>query len=259
MTSPRTSGKNTVMEAVRIAVDDLRRQLSQIRRPLKLVYAPLVLAFILLGLQPFAAVSDMTRDDVAVTDSPVYTGLISDLGMFIWTAAIAICLFSAHLLARIPSKRLERRFLVITAGFLFVLLLDDRLMLHEEVIPSGEFLYIVYGLSLLYVLYRYQKTILESRYIYLVLALGFLGLSASLDITVDLITSGDKHDTVYDMGESLAGMSKTMLQELEFLIEDGLKFFGIVSWLVFCLSFGLQHLTELSPRKRSAQPSKRHS
>jgi hypothetical protein len=47
---------------------------------------------------------------------------------------------------------------------------------------------------------------------------------------------------VIETSESLAKTSNSMVKELEYVIEDGLKFFGIVGWFVYCLSFCLQYL-----------------
>lgn len=69
---------------------------------------------------------DLTRDVFSTASIPVYTGLVSNVGAFLWVAAVAICLF-----ARGMAPAGERGFLLVSAAITAILLVDDFYMVHE--------------------------------------------------------------------------------------------------------------------------------
>ena len=55
---------------------------------------------------------DLTRDPAAILDVPVYVGFLSQIGILLWAATAAICLFSAAVLWRREPVDSIARFLV---------------------------------------------------------------------------------------------------------------------------------------------------
>ena len=74
----------------------------------------------------------------------------------------------------------------------------------------GEFLFVFYFLVVGIYLYRFYQEILSTDYILLVLAFMFLGISFGADLLPFRIRG-------------------------QFLVEDGSKFMGIVSWMGYFL------------------------
>lgn len=93
-----------------------------------------------------------------------------------------------------------------------LLLLDDAFLLHESVFPSfgipEKLVYFTYMCAVAFYLTVFYKIIFRTEFIYLTLSFLFLGLSIALDVIVP--------DTSSD-----------------YLLEDGLKFLGLVSWMLY--------------------------
>lgn len=160
---------------------------------------------LLWGIPP----ENMLRDAAAVMEAPAYTGIISNFGFFLWSAAATICLLSA------ATQPRARRFWLAAAAITLVLLADDWLLLHENFFPvylgiSEHVVYGTYALALLWFLFRFRRLLLQSEFPLLLLA--FVWFAASLG--VDALDG-----YVYMPGF--------------YLWEDGAKLFGIVSWLAF--------------------------
>ena len=79
------------------------------------------------------------------------------------------------------------------------------------------------GVGLFYTV-RFYRVILDTEYLLLLLALFLLGISASLDVV------WDQHII-------------SIPSRIEFLVEDGAKFTGIVSWLVYSARVVNHHLS----------------
>lgn len=101
------------------------------------ILAPLLA---LLAVVPVAAwrtgdpIAVFTRDIFSTARLPVYTGILSNAGILLWGATLAICLFAWA--AASPTTPAEtRRFLLTSAAFTAILLVDDFFMLHEWIIP----------------------------------------------------------------------------------------------------------------------------
>ena len=159
--------------------------------------------------------SVVLNDPASITGTPFYYGFISNLGVLLWTAAAAICLFSSFLLP--ASNRKERTFLCVSGIFTVFLLLDDLLMLHEAVFPnylhiSGAVYAFFYFLLLGTYLVFFTKTILKTDFILLAMALFLFVISIGFDLT---------HDR---------GLMKFTG---EMFLEDGSKFIGITVWLAY--------------------------
>ncbi len=153
-----------------------------------------------------------TRDPIAVLDGHPATGVVSRVGILLWCATAAICFFAAALLGR-NKDAVMSRFLMISGLFTSFLLLDDWFMFHEELFP--DYLHIpqpaVYaGYLVLIAMYffKFGKVIAATEYSLLLIACGFFALSIICDFLLPP-------------------------EGLQFLLEDGLKLFGIVTWFLY--------------------------
>lgn len=158
------------------------------------------------------AVEKFTRDVAVIVKIQPYTGMISNIGMVLWSSAAAICFF-AFVYNKQKQNVKFQVFFLFSAIITTVLLLDDLFMLHEMVFP--KYLFIpekitvgVYGISVLIFLYSFRKNLLETYYLPLVLSLIFFALSIGFDFYPWVL-------------------------KWHYLLEDGSKFLGIVGWLAY--------------------------
>ncbi len=155
----------------------------------------------------------LTRDPADVTQTSFFVGSLSYVGIMAWSSATAICFFGAYLLSRYARFRQSVLFLFSSGIVCLILTLDDAFQLHEKVLPRHLHIpeLVVFAVYLLilagYLLYFFRQ-ILSTDYLLFVLALVFLGVSASMD---QILT----------------------FTNLETFAEDSLKFFGIVFWLAY--------------------------
>ncbi len=182
-----------------------------------LIYAPLAIAFgivIVVRLRTGIAIAEFTRDPLGFTEIPVYTGVLSNLGVVIWAGAAAICLFS-YGVDRSRTGGASPHFLLAGGLLTLLLMFDDLYMLHEVVLPEHagipqNVVYVTYIILVLGFLAWFHKTILQSHYLLLLLALAGLGFSIGVDRIASLV--------------SVPGL---------YVFEDGAKLFGIVSWSTY--------------------------
>lgn len=207
------------------------RILDQLRSLLPImlvVYIPvicLLMGLIVVNRIAGIPIAYFTRDPItAITDNaPCYAGCVSNLGILIWCATASICVFSGQLL-RSRSEDKEWSFFLIISGLATAgIMLDDLFMLHEEVLPDhfGLPQIVVYGLyasAALGYLLRFHRTILDTEFLLLALAMAFLAFSISLD----LLPYEDFY--IRFIADDFLGRH---------LVEDGAKLFGIVTWCVY--------------------------
>lgn len=142
-------------------------------------------------------------DPIALMKAPAYTGLVSNVGILLWSAAASVCLFSY---AMYDGHHRVRRFLLVSGLVTGVLGLDDFFLLHELVLPGlgidQSLIVASYGVMILVYLWRFRDIIMQSQFLLLLIALGLLGTSAGIDQFLP----------------RFKGM---------YLLEDGSKFLGI--------------------------------
>jgi hypothetical protein len=149
----------------------------------------------------------------------VYYGLVSNLGVMVWTTAAAVCLFTALLLIHLGRHGAEPIFLAAAGLFTGWLALDDFFMIHEDVLPlfgvPQPLTYAGYASAAgLYLLLSWRQ-ILRSRPVLMALAMALLGTSVVIDVLVH--------------SEST----------LHVFMEDGAKFLGILAWAGFHVNAAL--------------------
>lgn len=152
---------------------------------------------------------DFFRDPATVKNFHPFVGVMSAIGVLLWCAAGVCTLFASRLLASEPDMTL-RRFLfwsgVISLGLMF----DDRFLVHEQLFHDffgiGEHpVVLTYALLVALYLFRFRTLILtKTPYVWLACAFFFFSISVSLDVVLD--------------------------QRGGEVLEDVLKFFGIVFW-----------------------------
>ena len=140
-----------------------------------------------------------------------FCGCLSNLGVLLWCSTAAGCLFSAAGLLS-DGRREEDYFLAYSGAITLILMIDDFLLFHKIVFPRmlgipDELLFVSHFLAISFYLYRFKRIILRTDFILLVLAFVFLGVSFGADLLPFRIRG-------------------------QFLVEDGSKFLGIVSWMV---------------------------
>lgn len=183
-------------------------------------YIPIILILAIISWQAKIPLSHLTRDPLVIVEEPFYIGILSNIGILFWCSAVAICLFSFTLLRNYNRSRKMNSFILASGLLTLVLLLDDFFMVHEEVAPEyllipEKAVYGIYAGLLSYYLIKFRKTILETDFSLLLLALGWFALSV-----------------VFDKG--LIPLPASWLQrELDFYLEDTTKLLGIFSWFMY--------------------------
>lgn len=195
------------------------------------IYLP---AFLFYGLMWYITRSlgigiyPLTADPGEISGQPPYIGLISNIGNLIWCGTSAVCIFSAFLI-KTNSTYAKRwfKFLLISGIFTAALLLDDMFRIHENYamifagtdanlaktirgsqnLFEGMFFVAIFSSFLLYLFY-FRKHILNTEYLFFVLAFAFLSMSVLVDMA-----PGNNN--------------------FHHLTEEGFKFFGIVSWSAY--------------------------
>jgi hypothetical protein len=166
----------------------------------------------------------LTGDPALTFNAHPFVGFLSNIGVLIWSFTAAICYFSAVILLKINDKK-NALFFLSSAIFTSVLLIDDLFMFHDYIFYSFKnfkiaqpLTFTIYAIFLLWYIVKFYKIILNSLYIFLVLAVGFFGLSVCIDL-------------IFESGG------------LEYFIEDGFKFIGLINWMLFFLITSYQTCT----------------
>ena len=146
-----------------------------------------------------------------------FIGIISNLGILLWTVSASICLFCFSIIVRVnKSLKNENSLFLGSFGLITLfLLLDDLLLFHESIAPNlfipEQMVYAFYGAIVLFALVRFRKVILQTEWIILCLASIFFSLSIGMDI-------------FWLWGDEL---------QLHNFLEDGFKLLGIASWVSY--------------------------
>jgi hypothetical protein len=182
-------------------------------------------------------VPSMTRDIAALGHLHPLAGVLSNLGILLWAATAAVCLFVAITERDTLSAPVARCLLF--AGLLSAwLMLDDCFQIHEDLSPRylhfrERYVYLTLALAVAAHLWTSRAVILRSRWSLLALAFVFLGTSAMLD--------------------TLLLHWAQQIGEWEFFYEDGAKWLGIVCWNAYHLGACAERLA-LDRAVRSGAP-----
>jgi hypothetical protein len=167
-------------------------------------------------LQYGASIIDVITDPEIPENQAWYRGLLSNVGIVLWIATGASCMFTAWCRKGDESSVVARK-LIITGGVLsFMLAADDGLMLHDRMKHQLRF-YAVYAAVAGYIVLWFFRELQSLDFMALVLSGGCLAAS----IFVDLIQ-----------------MDIPLRYEYSQFFEEGFKFIGIVGWAYFWMGTG---------------------
>lgn len=162
-----------------------------------------------------------TTDVQIVAGVSRLSGIISNLGIMIWSATAAICFFCALTFRR--ETRRERLFFLAAGLLSALLMLDDMLLLHEYIAKyfgfPEMFSFIGYAVLLAAFIVYFRNTIVRTDFRILVLFVFFSGLSIVFDLIPDYFPVVIPND-IFDF-------------------EEAFKFLGIVSWFAYFSSAGI--------------------
>lgn len=174
----------------------------------------------------------LTRDPAQLFNFNPLIGIISDLGILLWCSTASICFFVfAHLKSR--QDRIFSGLFIASAILTFYLLLDDLFLIHEILGPQylhikQNYFYGIYFFIFLGYLVIFFRLILKTEFIMMAMAYLYFGISIVLDYIA-----------------SKFGI------EINTLIEDAFKFFGILLWFLYFSRLGLKVLRGFSPVQES--------
>lgn len=179
--------------------------------PAMLVLAVAFLAHRLTGVE----FSHLSSDPQAIAKSPWYLGVISNIGVVIWSATAAICLFTGYVERR---ARPEAGFLRAAGWLTLILLADDLLMIHEKLAPSiglNERVVLAGYLAVFgWWMMAFRLQLIERNPLALAAIFGFFGVS----ILSDQLVSGG------------------------YVLEDGAKLLGISTWCAYFTTAAAAHI-----------------
>ncbi|HAT86891.1 MAG TPA: hypothetical protein DCS30_13685 [Rhizobiales bacterium] len=180
------------------------------------IFPTIFLASVL--LQPFAEPKWMFLDTLAAAEyAPdcchVYYGLVSNMGLLLWTGTAAVCLLMGLVVLSVDKQDPFTRFALSAGSLTAWIAIDDMFLVHEKVFPAvgvPQTLVIISYMVLagLYVLTSWKYIFRQQWWM---LALGAIALASS--IFIDLVFHSLDAYLVY--------------------LEDSAKFFGIVCWSIF--------------------------
>ncbi len=207
----------------------LRRQLRSLWPVMLLIYTPVVITLgmvVAVRIGTGTAIANLTRDPLQVVSAPFYIGIVSTAGALIWSATAAVCIFSYVVIRHRAARRAHARFLLAGGLVTVLLLLDDVFMFHEMVFPQhlGVPEKVVYAATagvVLWFLVAFRSTILQTDFLLLALACA----AFSFTVGADFIEPIFPYPAFY-------------------LLEDGAKLFGIVSWAAYFIMFSYGNLAE---------------
>jgi len=187
-----------------------------------LYFLPLFFLFavVVASLQMDVSIARFTRDPAAVAHIHPFIGVVSNLGVVVWTATATICLFSWAIFRHSLDEMRFSTFLLCSGLMTTFLLFDDLFLLHDAIFPryfgvNEKIVFIGYGGLILCGMMMFKKCILETEYLVLIIALGFFGLALFIDAFQQGIQSYIGHWRI--------------------LFEDGFKLLGIVGWFGYFL------------------------
>lgn len=195
------------------------------------VFALLAIAW----LQSSVPLDFLFRDTFAVASAPVYYGLFSNLGIFLWLSSAAIMFFSTSILSVIDKQNKYYQFLLSFGSITLFLAMDDFFMLHERVFPrllgvSEKVTFLAYGIIVIYSIFRFRRIIFNNNFKIFFIAVLFLFSS----IAVDQILNSDQF--LFKANDS-------------YFFEDSLKLIGIVTWCFYFIKISAEKITFLNKLK----------
>jgi len=196
--------------------------LAAIYLPAVAILAAVVVAAVFFDV----AITSVTRDLADEAGVSPLTGLLSTIGILFWCTTAAVTLFSGTVMSKRGEKR-QASFLFCFGLLTLILLLDDLFEFHEELaprylgIPDAISYAVLAGLTAASLI-AFRDVIWRSEYLLLILALMFFSFSVVIDASDGLSVGSD----------------------WMYLVEDGAKFLGIVSWAGYFVRHAYRQISE---------------
>lgn len=148
----------------------------------------IILTVLFVSIEFDIPLGTFTRDSISIMEGLPYYGLISNIGVILWSFTIAISLFSLLLLQSITTfEKNYNHFLFIGMLISLLMLLDDFFLAHEFIYPflfgiKEKVTFGFYAILVLYYLTKFRKIIVaETNYIILGISLMFFAMSVVFD------------------------------------------------------------------------------
>lgn len=208
-------------------INQIYQQLIKLFWVLIMLYIPilaLLALFVILQINYGIRVSTFTRDPIQFFGGDPYIGMLSNIGILFWAATVSITFFTSYMLRGSKQYKAASKFLFYSGLFTSFLMLDDLFLLHENIFPKflnipELLIYIAYALILIWYFTAFYRKILEGEYVLLLLAIIFFGGSVFIDYIGEFI--------------KIPGL---------YVLEDGFKIFGIVTWFTYFLRIDINYL-----------------
>tara|TARA_B100000401_G_C52806626_1_gene721448 strand:+ start:1930 stop:2535 length:606 start_codon:yes stop_codon:yes gene_type:complete len=186
-----------------------------IKFPIKLFFYTILPSLIIYILVLFVSNSFNIKPELVLRDLaqtcgyPIGVGMISNIGILLWSASAAICLY---LSLSFGINQQIYKLLFLGGFFSSVLCIDDFFLLHDRYI-GPDFLNLTYLSMTLLLLIKFWKLLVQIGIFNLIISILFLGLSVLFDGIIQQFFK-----------ESY---------EITQIFEEGFKFLGIACWLNF--------------------------
>lgn len=156
----------------------------------------------------------MTRDYSALAEVHPLSGVLSNLGILVWCATAAICLFAAAVLSASGQPEASR-FFAASGALTGYLTLDDLFLIHEDLAErylgwDETIVLAILGAAVLIYLYSFRSIIWHSSFIVLAVAVVLLAASVTTEVIFEPVM--------------------WLLRDWQYLLEDGFKWMGIAAW-----------------------------
>jgi hypothetical protein len=208
------------------------------------LYLPISLLFLGLGVwsrvDQAMSLEILMQDVVATGRLPTLAGLVSQMGNLLWSASLTVCCLTLIILQRRSLGFTGTKRFLLQAGIVTsILLFDDTFLFHTDLallyfgIKKEEVILTYVVMGFLFVVSN-RREILSSEYILLMFALIMFGAS----IFVDALPVGNEAAQYY-------------LYKIELLMEDGFKFAGIATWLIYFGRYAIQQIEAIQETRRS--------
>lgn len=172
-----------------------------------------IFATLVLRARTNATFFTLARDPWTTEKTAPYLGFLSQISIFFWASAAAICIFSGHILSQAATTGRTKHFLRAAGLFTLLMGIDDIFGIHDHFFPnvlgvSEKPVFAAYAIFAAWLLWKHWPVIRASKWP--LLAASFTAFGTSLII--------DKLD--YPM-------------EYRIFFEDSAKLIGIVLWMVY--------------------------
>lgn len=171
------------------------------------------------------SVMQILQDPAQQSGESSFLGFISNVGIWLWVASAAICLFHATVTTAMPAEARSRELLALLGAFSLLLAVDDFFMIHDRYIPQRR-VFLAYAVIASLLLLRHRERILRVDGFAFLFAVSLLAAS----VFTDLIQTG-------------LPFEPSLVQ----LAEEGFKFCGAAAWLYFNCRLVLDGLSRRSP------------